>query len=165
MSFSFKCRVCGETHAGMPALASDAPDYYYSIPPEEREARCELTTDTCVTDDRFYFLRGTIEIPVTGLKEHFCWGVWVSVSFESFKLLMEHWEDPNRSDIGPFFGWLSANLAVYPDTVNLKTNVELQAPPLRPLIWLEPTDHPLAVEQRMGISQQRLAETYAEYLH
>jgi len=37
-------------------------------------------------------------------------------------------------------------------TVNLKTMVHARAVGLRPWLELEPTDHPLAVEQRTGIS-------------
>ena len=35
----------------------------------------------------------------------------------------------------------------------------------RPYIELEPTDHPLAVEQRKGITADRVAEFYAHYEH
>ena len=31
MSFSYRCCTCGEQHIGMPALAADAPLYYYSF--------------------------------------------------------------------------------------------------------------------------------------
>jgi hypothetical protein len=37
--------------------------------------------------------------------------------------------------------------------------------PVRPRIELEPTDHPLAVEQREGISAARLAEIYSYFAH
>jgi hypothetical protein len=45
--------------------------------------------------------------------------------------------------------------------VNLKTAVHLRDDGVRPYIELEPTDHPLAVEQREGISVERLGEIYA----
>ena len=48
----------------------------------------------------------------------------------------------------------------YPDTLNLKTMVYLRNDGVRPSIELEPTDHPLAVEQREGISMTRVAEIY-----
>ena len=60
---------------------------------------------------------------------------------------------------------LSAALRGYPDTENLKTMVHPREPGLRPLIELEPTDHPLAVEQREGISQDRLAQIVEDWLH
>lgn len=163
--FGYCCRTCGEWHEGMPTLAADAPLHYYSVPESERAIRCDLTSDTCIVDNRFFFLRGNIEIPVHGLEERFCWGVWVSISRENFRLLMQHWEDTERDRIGPFFGWLSADFRGYPAAENLKTNAHLQSPPWRPQIELEPTDHPLAIEQREGISQERLAQIYADYLH
>ncbi|HVZ38062.1 MAG TPA: DUF2199 domain-containing protein [Candidatus Kapabacteria bacterium] len=70
-----------------------------------------------------------------------------------------------RSHIGPFFGWLDAWLKPCPDTTNLKTMVHLRDDGIRPYILLEPTDHPLAVEQREGITVERVAELYAMLMH
>ena len=57
---------------------------------------------------------------------------------------------------GPCFGWFSDKLSGYPETLGLKTMGHLQSYPDRPLIELEPTDHPLAVEQRDGVPLDRL---------
>jgi hypothetical protein len=165
MSFRFRCRTCGEDHVGMPALTAHAPLYYYSVPEGERAERCELTNDICVVDREFFFVRGNIEIPVHGLDERFAWGVWVSLSQANFDEYTAHYERADRDNLGPYFGWLSAALRGYPDTENLKINAVIQPPPIRPLIELEPTGHPLAVEQREGISQERLAEIYALHVH
>ena len=67
--------------------------------------------------------------------------------------------------MGPFFGWLNAYLKPYPDTMNLKTQVHLRDNGIRPFIELEPTDHPLAIEQRTGISVTRVAELYEIMVH
>jgi hypothetical protein len=56
-------------------------------------------------------------------------------------------------------------LKPYPDTINLKTRIHLRDDGIRPLIELEPTDHPLAVEQRAGISVNRVAEIYSIMMH
>jgi hypothetical protein len=145
----------------MPTFGAIAPYYYYSIPHEERDARCDLTSDTCIVDDEFFFVRGCLEIPVADADDPFTWGVWVSLSRTNFLEYMENFDSPGRTSLGPYFGWLSANLPGYPDTENLKTNLHPRALGLRPFIELEHTDHPLAVEQRDGISQQRLGEIYA----
>jgi len=68
----------------MPTFAADAPLYLYGIPEEERKHRCVLQSDTCVIDDKLFFIRGCIEIPVDGASEPFIWGVWVSLSAQSF---------------------------------------------------------------------------------
>jgi len=70
-----------------------------------------------------------------------------------------------RSHIGPFFGWLNAWLAPYPDTMNLKTMVKLRDNDIRPYIELEKTDHPLSIEQHNGISVERVAEIYSIMMH
>jgi hypothetical protein len=164
-AFRFKCGTCDEWHYGIPALSASAPDYYYSIPVDEREERCRLNSDVCLVDNEFFFIRANLEIPVEGLDETFSWGVWGSVSKESFADYMQHFEVPDRAMRGPYFAWLSVSIDIYPDTLNLKTMLHPQEPGIRPKIETEPTDHPLAVEQRKGISQERLAEICAHYLH
>jgi hypothetical protein len=149
----------------MPAYGALAPLDYDAIPAEDRGQRCELTSDTCIVDREFFFVRGCLDIPVQGTAEPFSWGVWVSLSKTSFDQYLQYFDEPKRSHIGPFFGWLSAALPLYPSTQNLKTHVHLRDNNLRPYIELEPTDHPLAVEQRTGISIGRVAEIYAYHVH
>lgn len=163
--FRFKCTGCGEWREGMPSFAAHAPLYYYAIPTEERAARCELTADTCIVDGEFFFARGCIEIPVQGEGEPFVWGAWTSLSKNNFELFRTSLGMQKRAQLGPFFGWLSADFLVYPEAENLKTMLHLRDDGVRPFIELEPTDHPLAVEQRSGISVQRVAQIYAVYAH
>ena len=165
MTFEFFCSGCGQVHRGMPALDAAAPLSYYSVPEDEREARCQLDSDACVIDETEYYVRGCLEIPVKGETEPFSWGVWVSLSEKSFKQWVAYYESEKRSHIGPFFGWLNAALKPYPDTVSLKTHVHLRDGFIRPFVELEPTDHPLAVEQREGISVERVAQLYASVVH
>lgn len=165
MEFQFKCVSCGEIHRGMPSFGAHAPLSYYEVPDEERAARCSLGTDDCVIDGQWFFVRGCLEIPVHGEKEPFSWGVWVSFSESNFKQWSEHFHTAKRSHIGPFFGWLNACIKPYPETMNLRTRVHLRDGHLRPYIELEPTDHPLAIEQREGITVARVAELYAQMVH
>ena len=165
MPFSFKCASCGEIHEGMPSLDADAPLSYYSVPEEERERRCDLGSDDCVIDEKAFYVRGCIEIPVHGQPDPCTWGVWVSLSLASYTEWVRTFEQAKRAHAGPFFGWLNASLAPYPDTVNLKTRVHLRDDGIRPAIELEPTDHPLAMEQRHGICAARVAQLYALAVH
>ncbi|MFE6856425.1 DUF2199 domain-containing protein, partial [Streptomyces sp. NPDC057674] len=65
-----------------------------------------------------------------------------------------------------YFGWLSTELSLYsPSTINLKTHVHTRPVGHRPRIELEPTDHPLAVEQRTGITLARVREIAETVLH
>jgi hypothetical protein len=161
----FKCTACDEWHEGVPGFGSDFPLDYLAIPESERALRCELTPDTCVIDGRYFFARGCIEIPVQGESEPFVWGAWVSLSSSNFESFKHSLGVPIRAHIGPFFGWLSSDFLVYPETEALKTMLHLRDNGVRPLIEIEPTDYPLAVEQRSGISVERVAEIYAVYMH
>ena len=163
--FRFKCAWCDQWHVGMPTFGADAPYHYHEVAPEERSKRCDLGSDDCVIDEEFFFVRGCLDIPVLGQEERFSYGIWVSLSKDSFHQFIRYFDKPKRSHVGPFFGWLSAALALYPDTVNLKTRVHLRDNGIRPSIELEPTDHPLAIEQRDGISVSRVAEIFAYYHH
>jgi len=149
----------------MPTFGADAPLSYYEVPEAEREKRCSLGSDDCVIDEKSFFVRGCIDIPVHGEEEQFSWGVLVSLSEASFHQWIACFDEPRRSHVGPFFGWLNAWLKPYPDTANLKTRVHLRDNGIRPYIEVEPTDHPLALEQRKGISRARLAEIYVQMVH
>jgi hypothetical protein len=57
-------------------------------------------------------------------------------------------------------------LSLYsPSTLNLKTNAHTRPLGRRPSVELEPTDHPLAVEQRTGMTQDRVREIAEAVLH
>jgi hypothetical protein len=89
----------------------------------------------------------------------------VSLSPTNYQRLMELWYQPGRESEPPYFGWLQAQLPLYPPTLNLKTMVHTQPVSMRPLVELEPTDHPLAVEQHQGITMKRVQEIAELVLH
>lgn len=162
--FSFQRASCGEVHTGIPAFGWEHPVSYLDVPAEERSRRCELTSDTCTIDGEHFFVRGCLDIPVRG-QESMSWGVWVSLSGVNFRKFLEVYDEPKRSHLGPFFGWLNSYFPIYPDTVNLKTQVHLRDGGLRPYVELEPTEHPLAIEQCTGITTSRVAEIYQAIMH
>jgi hypothetical protein len=142
-----------------------APALWFMIPEEERETRCVLSSDQCIIDDRHFFIVGNLEIPVAGVEEHFSWDVWVSLSDRNFARACELWEQEGRESEPPYFGWLSTALPGYPDTLSLKTMVHTREVGRRPWVELEPTDHPLAIEQREGITLDRVQEIAELVLH
>ncbi|GAB3230100.1 hypothetical protein GCM10027447_24260 [Glycomyces halotolerans] len=127
---------------------------------------CLLSSDQCVIKAQHFFVKGQIEIPVVANDDVFSWGVWVSLSRENFERAVGLWETPGRESEEPYFGWLAAELPIYsPSTVNLKTNVHTRPVGERPFVELEPTDHPLAVEQRTGITPERIREIAEAVMH
>lgn len=153
----YTCSCCGKYHKELPMSYGDpAPVYYYSVPSEERYKRFELDDDLCIMDNEHFFIRGCIEIPIIGTDDHLIWGVWVSLSEANFDKTKEFWD--HQELLEPMFGWLSTALPCYPDTVNLKAFVHPRPDGIRPYIELEPTDHPLAVELRDGVTIERVQE-------
>lgn len=110
----------------MPSVDAAAPLSYYAVPTNERKSRCLLDSDTCVIDKSQYFVRGCLEVPVQGQQEPFSWGVWVSLSEQSFPQWFASYEFDARTHVCPFFGWLNAALIPHRNTVNMKTRVQLR---------------------------------------
>jgi len=123
------------------------------LPRRSADRRVELTSDTCIIDGESFFIRSVIAVPVHDYARPFGFGVWVSQKRENFEAYVAAYDS---AAIGPFFGWLCTRLSYYAeDTTHLKTMAHFRGDGLRPLIELEPTDHPLAVDQREGISLEK----------
>jgi hypothetical protein len=160
------CRICGEEHDELPLdVGFDAPVYWDG----GRNSDDYLTPDFCVwTDDdgeRAHFVRGVLKIPLVDSDEFFAFGIWASLSEENFDRAIDLLDEPHRVEEEPYFGWLSNRIAGYPDTVNLKTLVHTSEVGLRPVIELEPSDHPLSIEQQHGITLERVQEIVEPSLH
>ncbi len=160
--FSFKCGSCGQVHEGSPSIAFEAPAYWSDIPENERPQRGKLDSDLCKADQH-YFVRVCLDVPIIGVSDGFLWGVWASVSETNFKRCLETWDAPDEDDA--YFGWLQNRLPYYPDTLNLKTMIRPKKGGSRPMLELEPTDHPLTVDYREGITIARAQEIAEFALH
>lgn len=167
----WKCGSCEEWHTG-PCL-----DFVYTSPcywtAEHKKAsrladllprwskkppRTFLDDDYCAIEDRDFFIRGLIHLPVIGAAETFRWGVWGSLSRENFETLRNMHADPKRIELPTMFSWLSSQIPEYPDTLNLKMYAHIQELGQRPHFRLELTDHPLSQEYHKGIKPARVKE-------
>ena len=162
----FQCGSCGEWHDELPLVfGPDAPAYWYGMSPSERKTRFKLDSDLAILDGEHFFVRGRLEIPIHEREECFAWLVWSTLRQEDFHRTVELWKRPGREAEPPYFGWLSTQLPYQPATINLKLNVHTRPVGERPFIEVEPTSHPLAVEQRTGISMARVQELAGLALH
>lgn len=159
MKYEWTCACCGQRFDTLPLdYGFKGPDHWFDLSLEERQSRTRKTDDICVIDGQDFFLRGVLDVPVIDLDDSFNWGVWVSLSRKSFDRAMELWDETVPDDEPPLFGWLCNRISVYPDMPPLEADVYLRNNGLRPRVELWPTDHPLAVEQRQGITRQRVEE-------
>ena len=165
----FRCSKCGQWHDELPLdVGAAEPLYVEELSPDEKAQRVsgEPGSDFRVlrrnAAEVHYFIRGVIEIPVLGTDETFCYGVWTSLSESSYEKANAAYRV--NGSAGPLFGWLSNRLAGYPETLSLKTHVRVR-PDLKASIELEPIDHPLAREQREGISIERVQQIVEPLMH
>ena len=137
------------------SFAAEFPDMYANMKREERDTRALIGSDQCVIDEQRFFLRGCLEVPILGSEEPFVWGLWVSVKEEVYDEVSDFWTREGREKLhGPYKGRLANSLTVYPETLNLKTEISLQSVGIRPLLKIGEADHLLAREQSAGISRK-----------
>ncbi|MYW04368.1 DUF2199 domain-containing protein [Streptomyces sp. SID3343] len=161
----FACHSCGGFHAEIPmSYPAFAPVYWRAELDEDPDS--VLSADQCVIEGREYFSSGRLEIPVVDAESVFSWDVWVSLSPQNFDRAAKLGESAGREREPPYFGWLSTDLALYsPSTIDLKTHLHTRPVGQRPLVELEPTAHPLAIEQREGITMDRVRRIAEAVLH
>ena len=164
---SYRCATCGKSHSGLPmSFAADFPDMYANMKGDERDTRATIGSDQCIIDQKWFFVRGCLEIPIVARNEPFLWGVWASVREEVFDEISDCWEQQGRENLhGPFKGRLANSLKVYPETLNLKVNILIQSVGTRPLFSVEEVEHPLAIEQKSGITLRAAMELASLLLH
>ncbi len=165
MDHMWTCRCCGQQFTELPlSVGFDVPDPWHGLSDAERESRGLIGSDICTIDEH-YFLRGCLDVPIVDrMATIFSWSVWVSISAQSFEHIKNVWDEDVRDGGPALFGWLCNSIPDYPETYALRTHIHLRNHGIRPYIELEPTDHPLATEQREGITMRRVEEIVAASL-
>ncbi len=151
--FTYKCSCCGKVYDEIPlCFGGEFPDYYFSVPPEEREQRIEMHESLCVIDNEHFFHRGRIIVPINDYEENLTFNVWTSISKENFSKRNDLWEDPDRINEEPYFGWLQTIVPTYGNTINIKTIAHEQEVGFIPNIEVIEEDHTLTIDQQNGIT-------------
>ncbi len=162
----FDCNVCGKHHEILPlSFSVKAPRAASLIPIDELEQRVVITPDQCVIDGSSFYLRGRIPVPIFGLDEPFIWGVWAEISPKNFVRTIELWKVPGREAEPPYPGWLDSEISLFGNTLNLQVDVQTQPVGRRPHFMVVDLEHPLALDQRNGITTSRVKEIASRMLH
>jgi hypothetical protein len=153
-SYRWTCPCCGKEKVGLPMdLAYNAPGPWDGLTHEEREAS-RLDKDFCriVYPDgqRDHFIRAMMLLPVPALDEDFGFGVWVSVSENSWNAYEEGF-DSGEYAIKGCFGYLMHHIPGYEGSYLLHCDVKFQPGNQRPTIHLHEVDHPLVEAQLHGV--------------
>lgn len=156
---SVRCSVCGEVHSRSEIeVTFKLPDPLLEIGEEEWDTRCVETSDLCSLDDRRFFVRGVLPIPVHGRDVAYSWGVWAEVDEESFQRIVDLWPDEDQAAEPPMRGTLANDIPLFGTTAGLPLQVFLTGPETRPRFQLDESPHPLRREQQDGIDEHRAAE-------
>jgi hypothetical protein len=136
-------------------IGFERPADVTALPDSEREQRVRMTPDLCSLDGSRQFIRGIVEIPIVGSAESFCWGVWAEVSRPVFAHYLRNFREDGRS-LSPPAGTLANSPPGYPNGLDHPLSIHFRTAKERPLFLLVESDHPLSLEQRAGISGERL---------
>ena len=155
---NYACSICGEAHDNFPAWVIRAPDHWLGMSDEERAlGKCD--SDLCRTSDGHFFVRAVLVLPlIDGPQDTVEFGVWGSLSEKNFWRYVETFDDNDQSKLGWMFSYLSNEIGGFPGSLTLNANLHPRDNRLRPLMELEPTDHPLSVAQRGGVPYRRFLE-------
>lgn len=158
----YVCSSCGQGHDGLPYIGADRPQQYWDVPESERGRRVVLTPERCVIDDRFFFTRGVLEIPIIDHASGLCFVVWISQQAEEFFAYRNH---PDSDEIGPFPGRLASRMMYFDkDTFLLKATIRFLGGGHRPRIELSPAKHSLVFMQDTGITLSHAREIVNYYM-
>lgn len=176
-TFEFECPDCGEIHSGSPSFAYAKPTYFFDVPESERDRRTKLSDDLCTispaSDDAdgetIYCIRVTLDVPIHGAPDPFCWGVWVTQSEESFQRYVDTFSGDQSGDGS--FGWLAVTMPHYnlsppgEPFASLGCDVEWGAEGKRPKAIVQEAEHQLFVDQRDGISWKKAITLARAMMH
>jgi hypothetical protein len=161
---AFTCSVCGERHAEeLRDIRLGLPDDIHALDAQERSSRAWLADDFAVLDERRFFVRGLLELPIPEDGGRFGYGTWVEVPAGTFRRLLERWHSPTQFDPVPVV--LANELAPYHETTLLEATLLPVSADKLPLVELAESAHPLARAQREGISVERSRELASVVAH
>lgn len=133
-------------------LAYERPAQFYAVLEDERSSRIKSTDDLCTIDGRDFYVRGVLEVPVVDHDDEFHWGVWAQVERADFERYVQAWGDDTEDAMEPFDGRLANRVRAYRDSEGLRITVRPRGGGTRPALLVRDDGHPLARDQREGIT-------------
>jgi hypothetical protein len=156
------CSSCGRAHPKFETeLGFHRPDPVNGLSELERNERCRFSSDAYVLDEKRFFVRGVLPLPVVGRSAPYNLGVWAELSKEAFGRIYDLWTDPAQASEPPFAATLANSIPLGVKGVGLMVRIQLTGPTTRPTFTVVESQHPLYLEQARGIDEHRALE-YSE---
>lgn len=155
-STSYICSTCGKEHEGLPAdWGFRLPDEVHELSYLDRYARSRSNADLCTLDERRYFVRGVLAVPLAEQDDSFGWGIWAEVDRGTHDDYVRTFND-DESTLTTKAGKLVNTVRGYSETRELPVHICFHGGNTRPTFVFPPeVAHGLAHEQRQGISRKR----------
>lgn len=166
---NYICASCGEVHNDLPTIGYNEPYYYQILNDSDKVNIALLSSDLCRIkhkDQTDYFIRGVLHIPILDHDDTLIYGIWVSVSENTFKEYFEQMENDQPAE-KTFFGRISNWIGCYEEnTIGLHMNVDTQLDNNRPIMVPHESNHPLVSDWENGVSyeeaERRIANAFGE---
>ena len=164
------CEACADPHIGMIDLAPFAPHPWGGTNDYAPNSAVTLdgdflSEDFCVMDGRYFMVRCVMEIPVHGMEYRFGFGCWGSLSRTNFEVYLDLFDNGEFEVAGPWSSWLCNQFCDYIGDDSVACWMVPQLGRQRPLLNIADEGHPLARDQRSGVSPERVMEYYKFYGH
>ncbi len=149
----------GEAHGGSPLdVGYQLPDAMFELSDEERESRCEISSDFCSMDDTHFYVHGLVEIPLHDHDDHVAIGVWAEVSKDDYLAFVERYEHPDRADDPAMSATLATTLEGMDETRGVAAEIKIVDPNERPRVRVLDAGHVLGARQAGGLALQAWLE-------
>ena len=167
-----ECTGCGKTHNGLFDLAYPAPapwpgreqaEENSALPDAFRSGRDILTEDFCVMGVH-RFVRCILLLPLQGSYLDFGFGVWGTLSPDTFDAYVDAFDQRASASLGSAFSWLS-NPLPGAKPLPVKALIHFQSANSRPRLQITDVEHPFFVAQTDGLGFDNLLEIYAQSGH
>ena len=153
----YTCTQCGKIHGDLPSIGFAEPFHYQILHEKEKEEIAVINDDLCRIeheDQTDYFIRAVLQLLILDHDETLDYGIWVSVSENTFKEYYSQMENEQPEE-KTYFGMLCNWIDVYKtDTIGLHMNVETQLGKKRPLLVPHESTHPLILDWKNGITYE-----------
>ncbi len=163
-----QCSRCSQEHDLEHMDPSFAlPDVVFALSPAERKKSARIRKDMCALPDKdLYFMRVLLRFHVANRLRPCNWGVWVQVEYKVIQQMVELWDDDARLDMLPATGALANELTGYPGSLGLQGELRFANLTDIPYFTLGlDSDHPLAQDQRTGVSAERAVDWLVSIAH
>jgi len=159
------CNYCGQEHEDWPALTYPAPTAYLELSETDRQNLAELNSDFCIIthpEQTDRFIRCTLTMKVLNHCKDLDYGLWVSLSENSFKDYSDHFADENH--VTNYFGWLN-NVLPDNDLRSIPTTVFTRPRNQRPeIVPHKDFEHPFVKDYYDGITKAEAERRISEML-